>query len=82
MSLVEKVENSSLIKKKINSLLLIIIKINNISKKQKKLYIDIDFELTINDLIYYIKNETRCIYIFSLLKKKIFSINAQRQCLY
>ena len=72
-SLIEKTENSLLIKEKINSLSLIIIKINNILRKQRKLYIDINFELTIDNLIYYIKSEIRRIYIFLLLKKRFFS---------
>ena len=73
LSLTEKkVKNSSLVKKEINSLLSIVTETSNILKKQKKLYININFELTINDLIYYIKNEIRCICISLLLKKKIF----------
>ena len=74
LSLTEKkVKNSLLTKKEINSSSSIITKTSNISKKQKNLYINIDFELTINDLIYYIKSEIRRICILSLLKKKNFS---------
>ena len=69
----KKVKNLSLIKKEINSLSSTIIKINNISRKQKKLYTNINFELTIDDLIYYIKSETRRICISLLLKKKNFN---------
>ena len=69
----KKVKNSLLAKKEINSSSSIVTKINNISRKQKKLYINIDFELTINDLIYYIKSEIRRICIFLLLKKIFFN---------
>ena len=46
--------------------------ISEISRKQLKFYTDIDFELIDNNLIYYIENEIRRIYILFLLKKEIF----------
>ena len=43
-------------------------------KKLRKFRIDIDFELSSNDLIYYIDFEYRWLYISSVMKKKVFKL--------
>ena len=45
---------------------------SDILKKQRKLYIDINFELTNDGFIYYTKNNVRRLCISTLLKKNIF----------
>ena len=47
---------------------------NNIFKKQRKFYIDINFKLTNDNFIYYIKNNVRWLCISTLLKKNIFQL--------
>ena len=48
--------------------------LSDILRKQRKLYIDIDFELTKNDLIYYTEEDIRRLCISSSLKKDIFQL--------